>query len=153
MQLARLQTIEELAGRVGQTIYVSDWVVVTQAMIDHFAEATGDKQWLHVDVERARRESPYGCTIAHGHLTAALIARFAQESLTIAEKKRGLNYGSNKIRYLAPVKVNSRVRGRAELLKYEPIEDGAQLTWNTTVEIEGEPRPACVAETITRVFR
>lgn len=153
MQRSELQRIDELAGMVGQTVYVSDWLTITQEMIDHFAAATGDYQWLHVDVERARRESPYGCTIAHGHLTAALIARFAQENLTIAEKKRGLNYGSNKIRYLAPVKVDSRVRGVAELTGYEEIEGGAQLFWKTTVEIEGEDRPACIAETITRAFR
>lgn len=153
MQRCDVQTIGELAAMVGKTVYVSDWIDVTQEMIDHFAAATGDYQWLHVDVERARRESPYGCTIAHGHLTAALIARFAQSSLTIAEKKSGLNYGSNKIRYLAPVKVNSRLRGRAELIGYEEIKNGAQLFWNTTVEIDGEERPACIAETITRVFR
>lgn len=153
MQRAELQRIDELAGMVGKIVYVSEWVEVTQEMIDHFAAATGDHQWIHVDVERARRESPYGCTIAHGHLTAALIAQFAQASLTIAEKKRGLNYGSNKIRYLAPVKVNSRVRGKAELTAYEAIEGGAQLFWKTVVEIEGEDRPACIAETITRAFR
>ena len=153
MQRAELQRIDELADMVGQTVYISDWIEVTQEMIDHFAAATGDYQWLHVDVERARRESPYGCTIAHGHLTAALIARFAQTSLTIAEKKSGLNYGSNKIRYLAPVKVGSRVRGVAQLIKYEEIKNGAQLYWNTIVEIDGEERPACIAETITRAFR
>lgn len=153
MKRADLQRIDELADLVGQTVYVSEWIEITQEMIDHFAAATGDHQWIHVDVERAARESPYGCTIAHGHLTAALIARFAQGSLTIADKTRGINYGSNKIRFLAPVRVQSRLRGRAELTAYQEIEGGAQLLWNTTVEIAGSDRPACVAETITRVFR
>lgn len=153
MHIAHFDTIAELADKVGQPIYESEWVEITQRMIDQFAEATGDHNWVHVDVERARRESPYGCTIAHGHLTAALIARFAQESVLIADKKRGLNYGSNRVRYLTPVKVGSRVRGKATLASFEEIEGGAQLGWNTIVEIEGEERPACIAETLTRAYR
>lgn len=153
MPITHIETIAELADRVGQQIYESDWLAISQTMIDHFAEATGDHQWLHVDIERARRESPYGRTIAHGHLTAALIARFAQQSLIIVEKKRGLNYGSNRIRYLAPVKVDSCVRARATLIGFENIVGGAQLLWDTVVDIEGEDRPACIAETITRIFR
>jgi acyl dehydratase len=153
MKIAHFKTISELEAMTGKPVYESDWHQITQEQINKFADATGDHFWLHVDVERAAKESPYGCTIAHGHLTAALIAKFAQQSLTIDEKRNGLNYGSNKIRYLTPVKVGARLRGHAILTAFQALPNGAQLTWAVTVEIEGVEQPACVAETITRVFR
>jgi acyl dehydratase len=138
---------KDLKEHVGRQIGPSDWVVVDQAMIDKFAEATGDHQWIHVDVERARREMPGGKTIAHGYLTLSLIPRMA---LVRVEKRRhGLNYGLNKVRFISPVPAGSRVRLRQRIVSVEDVaSNGVRITSEMTVEVEGQERPAMVAETI-----
>lgn len=143
-------TFDDLKGMVGQELGVSGWVEVDQAMIDAFAETTRDRQWIHVDVERARRESPYGAPVAHGFLTLSLVAAMSYE---IGTKPRGLaasvNYGLDKVRFLSPVKAGARVRLRSTLLSFEEKSPGQFLMkTNSTVEIEGEERPALVAETL-----
>lgn len=145
-------TLAELAACVGQEVAVTDWFTVTQQHIDQFAAATGDHQWIHVDADRAARQSPFGCTIAHGFLTLSLLGQFYEEYLTHALPfcGMGLNYGLNKVRFMAPVRVNRRVRPRFTLRKVEDIAGGLQLTFTITVEIEGEDKPACVAESIVR---
>jgi acyl dehydratase len=152
LENAVFDSIGDLRSRVGQEVFVTDWLRITQDRISAFAEATGDHQWIHVDVEKARKESPFGTTIAHGYLTLSLIAGFFLDSLDVKSRKRGLNYGLNRVRFLAPVPVDSRVRGRAQLERYEDIEGGAQLTWRVTVEIEGKEKPACIAEALNQLY-
>ena len=142
----------EMAAYAGKELGKSDWLTVDQEMIDRFAEATGDHQWIHVDVERARREMPGGKTIAHGYLTLSLIPRLTQSIVRIRKRSRGINYGSNKVRYLNPVKAGSRVRLVQGLKAAEPIEGGQRLIFDMTVEIEGEERPALIAETIALAY-
>jgi acyl dehydratase len=152
LNTATFDKIDDLEPLVGDEIYVSDWLAVTQERINLFAEATGDFQWIHVDVERARRESSFGGTIAHGLLTLSLIASFAQQSVFITRKSSGVNVGFNKVRFISPVLAGSRIRARSTLSSFDRVEGGAQLTWLTTVEIEGKDRPACVAEVIGRLY-
>jgi acyl dehydratase len=145
---------DAVKAAVGQEVGVSDWVLVSQERIDCFAEATGDDQWIHVDVERARRELPYGTTIAHGLLTLSLLPSFFRTVLRIEGVRNSLNYGSNRVRYLSPVPAGSRLRGRigiGEAVDVPP--DGLRVTYHTTIEIEGNDRPACVADTIGVHFR
>ena len=143
----------EMHKYVGQEIGVSDWVEVSQERINRFAEATGDHQWIHVDVERAKRELPGGKTIAHGYLTLSLLPRLAPTLMSIANRRRGLNYGSNKIRFISPVPADARIRLRQKLLKVEPVEDnGMRVTSQMTMEVEGSDKPAMVAETISIVY-
>ena len=140
---------EDMQAAVGTDLGVSGWVEVAQARIDAFAEATGDRQWIHVDPERARRESPYGTTVAHGYLTLSVLPVFIYDVIRLAGVRRSVNYGSNRVRFPAPVPAGSRLRGRIRLVAAEPMEGGAlRATLQTTVEIEGSERPACVAETI-----
>jgi len=142
----------DMAAYAGKELGKSDWLTVDQKMIDRFAEATGDHQWIHVDVERARREMPGGKTIAHGYLTLSLIPRLTQSIVRIRKRSRGINYGSNKVRYLNPVKAGSRVRLVQGLKAAEPIEGGQRLIFDMTVEIDGEERPALIAETIALAY-
>jgi acyl dehydratase len=142
----------DMAAHAGKELGTSEWVTVDQAMIDRFAEVTGDHQWIHVDVARAKREMPGGKTIAHGYLTLSLIPRLSQSIWRIAKRSRGINYGSNKIRFLNPVTAGSRVRLVQTLKAAEPIEGGQRLIFEAKVEIEGETRPALIAETIALVF-
>ena len=151
MKLAVFERLADMQPQVGQEIAVSDWITVTQERIGQFADATGDHQWIHVDTERAKT-SPFQSTIAHGFLTLSLIPGFSDPSIKIKSVKMGVNYGLNKVRFTNPVKVNSRVRGRFVLKAFDPIEGGAQLTMSVTVEIEGQEKPACVAESISRRF-
>ena len=150
--MLELETIEDLRAHVGRPLGAGDWVTVDQRMIDQFAEATGDHQWIHVDVERAKREMPGGRTIAHGYLTLSLLPRLNQSIFRIARRSRGVNYGSNKVRFTAPVPAGSRVRGHLTLKAFEPVEGGARLTMEATVEVEGSDRPALVAETLSLVY-
>jgi acyl dehydratase len=151
--MLRLEMPKDLLAHVGEELGPSEWLTVTQDMIDKFAEATGDHQWIHVDVERARREMPGGKTIAHGYLTLSLLPRLAPTLMTIAKRRRGLNYGSNKIRFISPVPAGGRIRLRQKLLKVEPVEDsGYRVTSQMTMEVEGSERPAMVAETISVVY-
>ena len=147
-------TVEEMKGRVGQE-QVSDWVEVTQAMIDKFADATGDHQFIHVDPERAKL-TPFGTTIAHGFLTLSLMPLLSSriaDPVTLADVKMGVNYGGNKTRFLTPVPSGSRVRGRFKLLAFEEKRPGQfQQTNEFTVEIEGRDKPALIAEWISQIF-
>lgn len=146
------ESVEALEARTGQEVAVSDWTEVTQERICRFAEATGDFQWIHVDVERARRESPYGGPIAHGFLTLSLLAKMLQETFEFPFSRMGVNYGVNRVRFTAPVPAGSRVRARITLAKLERIEGGIQLTWNVVMEIDGGAKPAMVAETVSRRY-
>ena len=146
-------TFDSLPTLAGQEIGVSDWVDISQDRINKFADATGDHQWIHVDVARAAKEMPGGKTIAHGYLTLSLIPWLTGDFLNIAGMTRGINYGSNKIRFTNMVPVGSRVRARSKLTAVEPKAGGMQLTNEVTIEIDGQSRPACVAETIAIVFR
>ncbi|HEV2650758.1 MAG TPA: MaoC family dehydratase [Rhizomicrobium sp.] len=146
-------TFETVATLAGQEIGVSDWVEITQDRINAFADATGDHQWIHVDVERAKKEMPGGKTIAHGYLTLSLIPWLTGGMLQVAGVTRGINYGSNKVRFTNMVPVGSKVRARQKLLAAEPKAGGLQLTNEVTIEIDGAPRPACVAETISLIYK
>ncbi len=147
-----LQTLSDLAALVGQEVVVSDWITITQEQVNQFAQATGDHQWIHVDVEKAKT-GPFGGPIAHGYLTLSLLPQFFISSLKIEETRMGVNYGLNKVRFPAPVPVGSRLRGRMKLLKCEPIDQGGvQMTWETTVEREGGTKPVCVAESMARYY-
>jgi acyl dehydratase len=150
--LVRLKGIEDLRTRVGQEIVVSEWLEMTQARIDHFAEATGDHQWIHVDVERAGRESPFKATIAHGFLTMSLLSKFLGEALEFGGTKMGVNYGFNRLRFTDPVPVGARIRARFRLNALEDIPGGAQLIWGVTIEREGRDKPCLVAEWVTRRY-
>jgi len=145
-------SLAELAACAGQEIVVTDWFTVTQRHIDQFAEATGDHQWIHVDPERAKT-GPFGTTIAHGYLTLSLLAGFGSRSLKINGMRMGINYGLNKVRFMAPVPVDSRLRARISLLEATPIEgNGMQLSWRNTIEREGSDKPVCVAEPVSRYY-
>ena len=136
----------------GDTFGPSSWIEVPQSKIDAFAEATGDHQWIHVDVERAKA-GPFGGPIAHGFLTLSLLPKFFETSMAITESRMGVNYGLNKVRFTAPVPVGSRLRARMKLLAAEPIDnDGLQMTWEVTVEREGSAKPVCVAESLVRRY-
>jgi acyl dehydratase len=142
--------IKDLPGLVGQEVGVSDWVEITQERVNLFAEATGDHQWIHVDVERANRE--IGGPIAHGYLTLSLIPFLGAGLLPVKGVTRGINYGSDKVRFINMVRVGKRVRMRQKLIGAEPKAGGMQLKNECTIEIEGENKPACVAETISVVY-
>ena len=147
-----MTTIRSLEARVGQEVGISPWVEITQERIDTFAKAIDDFQWIHVDRERAK-SSPFGGTIAHGFLTLSLLSHLSETTFSFSERSMGVNYGLNRVRFTSPVKSGSRVRARFTLLKYEPIDgDGVQVTWSATVEIEGAPKPALVAEWIGRHY-
>ena len=139
----------ELEAAVGTGLGVSGWFDVGQDRIDAFAAATGDRQWIHVDVERARRESPYRATVAHGYLTLSMLPAFIYDVIRLDGVRQSVNYGSNRVRFPAPVPAGSRLRGRIRLIAAEPLAGGGvRATLETTVEIEGADRPACVAETL-----
>ncbi len=145
-------TLDEVRSQVGQEVFLTDWVRITQERIDQFAQATGDFQWIHVDPERAAKFSPFGCTIAHGFLTLSLLGQFYEAHLSLPFCEMGINYGLNKVRFTQPVRVNSQVRGRFLLSKLEDISGGIQLTFNVTVDIDGVAKPACVAESVVRQY-
>jgi acyl dehydratase len=146
------ETLAELPAVVGQEVAVSDWITVTQQQINQFADATGDHQWIHVDEERART-GPFGAPIAHGFLTLSMIPKFFESALEIRNTRMGVNYGLNRVRFTAPVPVNSRLRARLKLLACDPIPDnGVQMTWQVTMEREGASKPVCVAESLTRRY-
>jgi acyl dehydratase len=150
--MRRFETLDELAACVGQDVASSDWITIDQARIDRFADATGDHQWIHVDPERAR-QGPFGTTIAHGFLTLSLLPWFLENAVVVAQVRMGVNYGLNRVRFTAPVPVGSRLRGHLHLLGAERLDDGGlQCTWRLTVEREGGERPACVAESIARLY-
>lgn len=152
MPRVKFESLDQLKSLVGKEVVVSDWVEVTQERIDRFAEATGDFQWIHVDVERAKRESPFGAPIAHGFLTLSLLSKFMNESVDFGPSRMGVNYGGNRVRFTDPVPVGSRIRARLALGKIEDIPGGVQIGWNVTMEREGSDKPCLVAEWLTRRY-
>jgi len=148
-----IETPQDMKQHIGEEIGVSEWVTIDQSTIDKFAEATGDHQWIHVDVERAKTEMPGGKTIAHGFLTLSLVPRLSATIWKIEKRSRGINYGLNKLRFTAPVPVGSRVRLKQKLLAADDVKDnGVRLTFENTIEIEGASQPALVAEGLSIVF-
>ena len=145
-------TLAELAALAGQEITVTDWYEVTQQHINQFADATGDHQWIHVDPERAK-DGPFGACVAHGYLTLSLANLFLPQLVSYQRLKMGVNYGCDKVRFPAPVKVNARIRGRGEVVAAEPVKgDGVQVTVRISVEIDGSDKPGCVVDTISRLY-
>ena len=144
--------MRDLASKVGQEVGVSPWLEVTQERIDLFAKAIDDPQWIHVDPERAKN-SPFGTTIAHGFLTLSLLSHLAESTFRYADRRMGVNYGLNRVRFTAPLPSGSRVRARFKLVKYEEIEqNGVQVTWHVTIEREGSDKPVLVAEWLGRHY-
>lgn len=141
-----------LRARLGQEVVVTDWLEITQARVDAFAAATDDHQWIHVDPARARSETPFGNSIAHGFLTLSLLSRFINESIDFGPSRMGLNYGLNRVRFTDPVPVGSRVRCRLALDAVDDIDGGVQMTWRVTVERDGSAKPCLVAEWLTRRY-
>ncbi|AEG94494.1 MaoC family dehydratase [Ramlibacter tataouinensis] len=147
-----LENLADLLPLVGQEVAVSNWITVTQEQVNLFAQATGDHQWIHVDVERAKA-GPFGAPIAHGFLTLSLLPRFFESALEIRNSRMGVNYGLNKVRFTSPVPVGSRLRARIKLLGCDAIDQGGlQMAWAVTVEREGSDKPVCVAESLTRRY-
>jgi acyl dehydratase len=146
------QTLKELAACVGQTVAVSPWTEITQAQVNMFAEATGDHQWIHIDVEKAKA-GPFGAPIAHGFLTLSLIPKLSQSAIKIKDVRMGVNYGLNKVRFTSPVPVGSKVRGHMKLLDAVAIDgNGMQFTWEMKIEREGSEKPSCIAESLARYY-
>lgn len=149
-EVADMAALKELEG---EEVAVSGWIEVTQQRIQQFADATGDAQWIHVDVLRCWKESPFGAPIAHGYLTLSLIPYLLRGSLSIQQPfAMTVNYGLNRLRFPHPVRVGSRLRGRFRLIELVEVEGGWQARWGVTIEIDGVEKPACVAETILRYF-
>src|SRR5947209_6083491 len=150
MTTLKVEYPKDLLKLVGRELGPSEWMTVDQAMIDKFAEATGDHQWIHVDVERAKKEMPGGKTIAHGYLTLSLLPRLAPTLLKVNKRKRGINYGSNKIRFTNPVPAGSRIRLKQTIKAVEDVPDnGVRITSEMVIEVEGQERPALVAEVLS----
>jgi acyl dehydratase len=148
-----IHSLDELKQLVGREIGVSDWQEMTQERINQFADATGDHQWIHIDAARAKAESPYGATIAHGFLSLSIISSLLAATVRLEiGGKMGINYGLNRVRFPSAVPAGARVRGRFTLQSIEEFSGGAQFTWGVTVEVEGAPKPSVVAEWITRQY-
>lgn len=149
--ISSLDELQSLAG--GPEVAVSPWMAVDQSMIDAFASVSGDRQWIHVDTEKAQSESPFGTTIAHGFLTLSLISKMMAEAVSLQlGQSASINYGLNKVRFPAPVRVGSRLRGHFSLAACAARPGGVEVVWNVTVECEGEPKPVCAAEWVLRVL-
>ena len=150
--MIEIETPAALAEWVGRKLGTSEWITVDQKTIDLFAEATGDHQWIHIDVERAAREMPGGKTIAHGFLTLSLLPRLSPMIYRVVKRSRSINYGSNKVRFTAPVPAGSRVRLHLTVKAVEPIAGGVRVTMDNEMEVEGNARPCLVAETMAQVY-
>ncbi len=150
--MRHFESADALAAEVGKEVAVSDWMTVTQERVNLFADATDDPQWIHVDTERAERESPFGGTIAHGYLTLSLLPRFFEAEVAFPFARMSINYGTNKVRFPSPLRVGRRIRGRFSLLSAEHHPDCVQSTWKYTVEQEGGDKPVCVAEVVLRQY-
>ena len=148
----QIESLADLQKQIGREVAVSDWLEVTQARINQFAEATEDRQWIHTDPERAARESPFKSTIAHGFLTLSLLSKLALGTMSVGGVRMGINYGLNRVRFVAPVPAGARIRGRFTLAALEEINGGAQAVWQVTVECEGSDKPCCVAEWLVRYY-
>ena len=153
MPILILESIQSLKGYVGREIATTGWLRVTQERISQFADATGDLQWIHIDPERAQRESPYGATIAHGFLTLSLMSHFIREVIQLpGSVKRTINYGLNRVRFPAPVRAGEKVRARVRLQSCRELPDSIEAVFDITVEAEGIEKPCCVAEWILRFY-
>ena len=153
MAPVQVEGVEGLKALLGETVGPSEWRDVTQEMIDEFAELSGDDQWIHVDVERAKSESPFGTTVAHGNLTLSMIDGFRRDLIESTGFKLGVNYGWNRVRFPAPVPSGSRIRGTAEVVEVEETGQGWwQVVTRFTVEVEGQEKPACVADSVGRAL-
>jgi acyl dehydratase len=152
MSTTTTATMAELPGLIGTELGTSDWFEITQEHVNQFAEATGDHQWIHVDVERAKAESPFGGPIAHGYLTLSLLAPLSSEVLLVTDTAMGVNYGLNKVRFPSPVPVGSKVRLSARLTNVEEVSGGLQLTLAAVIEREGGDKPVCIAEPVYRYY-
>ena len=144
--------LADLGGLVGRDVATSGWLVVTQDRINAFADATGDHQWIHVDAERARAETPFGATIAHGFLTLSLLSALMRDAVTVNGPVMTLNYGLNRVRFVSPVPSGSRIRARVALAGIDDKGDSIQATWSVTIERDGAAKPAVVAEWIARYY-
>ncbi len=152
MEALVFKNIEEFRSMMGEELPTSDWITITQEMITDFANATFDRQWVHVDVERAKKESPFKSTIAHGFMSVALLSKFLGDMVQIQSVKMGLNYGLNYVRFMNPVPVNSNVRLKSSIQNIETHKLGVKVTFSCAVEINGEEKPACVAEFLALFF-
>jgi acyl dehydratase len=152
MSATQIESLAKLGEQVGREVAVSNWLLVTQERINQFAEATDDRQWIHIDPERAARESPFKQTIAHGFLTLSLLSELARQAMSVGGLKMGINYGLNRVRFIAPVPAGARIRGRFTLAALEEIKGGAQATWSVTVERDGGDKPCCAAEWLVRYY-
>lgn len=153
MPIREIHNLDELRALSGQEVSTSDWLEITQERINLFAEATGDHQWIHLDVERAKTESPYGATVAHGFLTLSLFSFLMKSAVAFKMPvKLTINYGLNRVRFVSAVPAGSRIRARVALQNLEDFAGGHQFTWQLTVELEGSAKPACVAEWLTRIY-
>ena len=152
MTVTRIENLAELKTQVGKEVAASDWFEVTQERINLFAEATEDRQWIHTDPPRAARESPFGGTIAHGFLTLSLLSELGKRAMSVGGVRMGINYGLNRVRFVAPVPAGARIRGRFRLAAVVDISGGVQATWGVTVEREGGDKPCCVAEWLVRYY-
>ena len=149
-----LESLKALEEFVGREISVTDWLTVTQERIQQFAEATEDRQWIHVDAERARRESPYGATVAHGFLTLSLLSHFVRQAIELPrETQRTINYGLDRVRFPAPVRAGEKIRAHVQLKAYRELPHSVEATFEVTVEGEGSEKPCCVAEWVLRYFQ
>lgn len=146
-----MENPQDLLGKEGLIIGPSDWMEITQERVNTFADATGDHQWIHVDEERAKT-GPFGATIAHGYLTLSLASKLMPEIFEITNVSMGINYGTEKVRFINPVKVGSRIRGHGEFIEIKEVKGGYQSTLRVTIEIEGEDKPACVVDSISRYY-
>ena len=146
--MREIHSLTDLKALIGQEVAVSDWIEISQERVNTFASATGDHQWLHVDVERANRESPFKGPIAHGFLTLSLLPMLMTNAIHMSDVNMGVNYGLNKVRFPAPVLVGSKLRAHFKLLEVEDISGGAQMIWEVKIEREGSDKPVCVAESI-----
>ena len=152
MPVTQIANIAELANYAGKEVGISDWLEVSQERINQFAEATEDRQWIHLDADRAARESPFKTTIAHGFLTLSLLSALARTAISVGEVRMGINYGLNRVRFVSPGPAGAHIRGRFTLATVEGIKGGVQSTWNVTVECEGSEKPCCVAEWLVRYY-
>ncbi len=152
MKTLAFKNVSEFKEMIGKELPTSDWITVSQEMINDFANATLDTQWVHVDVERAKRESPFKSTIAHGFMSVALLSKFLEDLIQIDSIKLGLNYGLNSVRFMNPVPVNSNLRLKSTVKNIEDHKHGVKVSFSCTIEIEGEEKPACVAEFLTLLF-
>jgi acyl dehydratase len=152
MTTRTIDGVDGLKAVVGEHLGYSPWVEITQERVNQFAEATGDHQWIHVDVERAKAESPFGGPIAHGYLTLSLLPSLLPEIVRTTGFTMGVNYGANRVRFMSPVPVGSNLRLGAKLLSVDDIAGGVQMVYEATFEVEGNPKPSCVAEVVLRSY-